>query len=106
MIVFDNAWPAILFLGIGTFLIRYSFMPAMDRISRTETLSRLLKPIPAAVLAALVVPAILTSGGELSLYSNPRLLPGLIAAAVAWKTRNILLTITTGMVALWLQGML
>ena len=34
---------------------------------------------------------------------NLRLPAGLLAALVAWRTRNVLLTITAGMVALWLM---
>ena len=33
---------------------------------------------------------------------NPRLLAGIIAALVAWRTRNTMLTILAGMAALWI----
>ena len=37
---------------------------------------------------------------------NPRLLAGLIAGVVAWRTQNIFYTIGAGMLALWgLQGL-
>jgi branched-subunit amino acid transport protein len=35
-------------------------------------------------------------------WGNGRLLAGLIAALVAWRTQNVLWTIGVGMVVLWL----
>jgi branched-subunit amino acid transport protein len=37
---------------------------------------------------------------------NPRLLAGILAGAVAWRTRNTLLTIVSGMLALHFFGFL
>lgn len=100
----DNYWPMVLLLGAGTFLIRFSFLSVLGRVRRTDTLTRLLKPIPSAVLAALVAPAILIpQGAQIPTLPNDRLLPGLIAGLVAWKSKNILLTIAAGMAALWVE---
>jgi branched-subunit amino acid transport protein len=57
---------------------------------------RLLRQIPPAALASLVVPAVLRPGGELGLW-QPRLAAGLLAALVAWRTRNAALTLVVGM---------
>jgi branched-subunit amino acid transport protein len=59
--------------------------------------------VPASVLAALVLPSVVSSGAdaELSLLS-PRTLAALAAALVAWKTKNILYTLFSGMGVLWL----
>jgi branched-subunit amino acid transport protein len=35
-------------------------------------------------------------------YRNPRLLAGLLAIIVAWRTKNVMYTILVGMLALWL----
>lgn len=36
------------------------------------------------------------------MVAQPRLYAGLAAALIAWTTRNVLLTIAGGMLALWL----
>jgi branched-subunit amino acid transport protein len=55
------------------------------------------------VLSAIVFPELLMHSGSLDVsLGNTRLLAGLIAIAVAWFTRNILLTILAGMIALLL----
>ena len=46
-----------------------------------------------------MVPAFLRPDGQLSLWT-PELAAGLVAAAVAWKTRNSILTLVVGMAVL------
>ena len=65
-------------------------------------LSRALRFVPAAALAALVFPALTHPAGQLDItLNNFRLLAGLGGAIVAWRTKNVLLTILVGMVILW-----
>jgi branched-subunit amino acid transport protein len=47
-------------------------------------------------MAAIVVPALVRPQGHLDLF-QPRLLAGIVAAAVAWRTRNVGLTLLVGM---------
>ena len=59
--------------------------------------------VPTAVLSAIILPELLQPGGTLDIsLGNTRLLAGLIAALVAWRTQNILATIVAGMGALWI----
>lgn len=105
MVDMDTYWPITLGIGIGTFLIRYSFILIMDKITLPEALTRMLRFIPASVLPALIVPAILLhkEHGIATFAGYPQLVGGLVAAAVAWKTKNILATIGSGMVVLWVM---
>jgi branched-subunit amino acid transport protein len=55
------------------------------------------------VLTAIIVPELVLRGGTLNLApSNLRLVAGLLAIFVAWRSRNALLTIGIGMAALWI----
>lgn len=56
------------------------------------------------MLTAIVVPAIVFAvPGELRLdIGNIKLIAALIAGIVAWRWQNTMLTITVGMVSLWL----
>jgi branched-subunit amino acid transport protein len=63
---------------------------------------RALRFVPPAVLSALIFPELLLPGGTLDLSpGNPRLLAGALAALIAWRTKNMLLAIAVGMMALW-----
>jgi branched-subunit amino acid transport protein len=96
-------WLIMIGLAIGTFLIRVSFIQLLGKREVPPLLARSLRFIPASILSALVVPQILTRNNALELsLANPQLVAGMIAGLVAWRTKNVLLTIVSGMVALWM----
>ncbi len=94
--------PALVVAGVLTFLTRLSFIALLGRFELPPLAARALRFVPPAVLSAIVLPELVLRGGELQLgWRNPRLLAGLVAALVAWRTRNVFLTIAVGMAALW-----
>lgn len=96
-------WLTIIGVSIGTYLMRLSFIELWKWMTVPPLLMRALNYVPAAVLAALVIPALLRSGGTIDVsLDNLRLYAGLAAALVAWYSRNMLLTLATGMAILWL----
>ncbi len=90
---------ALVLTGLGTLAVRGSALVFADRLSdvspRTQTV---LSMIPPATLAALVAPALLRPEGTFAPL-GPQALAGLVALAVAWRTRNLLATIVVGLVA-------
>ena len=89
-------WATILLAGVGTFAMRASFIAAADRlVDIPPWAQRILRQIPPAALAAIIAPALLRPDGHLDLF-QPTLLAGLVAAGVAWKTRNVGLTVVVG----------
>ena len=89
-------------IGVATYAIRSSFFLLSGRLELPKFIKDGLQYIPAAVLTALVVPALVQYGGLVQLsWQNPRLVAGLLAVGVAYKTRNVLLTLVVGMVILW-----
>ena len=96
----SSTWTAILLAGAGTFAMRASFLAAADRMASVPPLvQRFLRQIPPAALASLVVPALVRPDGELS-FVQPRLAAGALAGLVAWRTRNVALTLVVGLGAL------
>ena len=96
----NTVWTTIVLAGAGTYALRASFLAAARRLVDLPPMAeRILRQIPPAVLAALVVPALVRPDGDLDLW-QPRLLAGVIAALVSWRTRNIALTLITGMLVL------
>ena len=94
--------PALVVAGIVTFGIRLSFIALLGRVEQPTALTRALRFVPPAVLSAIILPELLVRNGVPDLHpGNARLIAGIVAAAVAWRTRNVLLTIAVGMAALW-----
>jgi branched-subunit amino acid transport protein len=102
-----TVWAAVALAGVGTYALRASFLFLFEYLgtvpARVETA---LGMVPAAVLSALVVPAILAPDGTIAVAGNGRLVAGTAAALVAWYTENILATIGVGLAVLLGLGFL
>ena len=62
---------------------------------------RALRFVPPAVLSAIVVPELMIQSDQIDVsLTNFRLLAGIVAMLVAWRTKNTLLTILGGMLTL------
>ena len=95
-------WLTILAMGAVTFALRLSLIGLIGRTEIPALLRRTLRFVPPAVLSAIIFPAVLQPNGALELSThNLRLFAALAAALVAWRTKNVLLTIAAGMAALW-----
>jgi branched-subunit amino acid transport protein len=103
-----SLWLTVIAMGVITYALRFSLLGVLGRLEVPPLLNRALRFVPAAVLSAIIVPDLLQPGGKLNLsLSNARLLAGLLAMVVAWRTRNIVLTVALGLAALWaLQAVL
>lgn len=98
-----TVWVAIIAGAVGTYLLRVSFIAVFGAVdSVPPRVQYVLGFVPTAVLAALVAPPILAPEGTVALsLGNERLFAGVVAAAVAWYTENMLATIAVGMGLLW-----
>jgi branched-subunit amino acid transport protein len=93
----NNVWIAIVLAGVGTYAMRASFLAFAHRLTTLAPwLQRVLRQIPPAALASLVVPALLRPAGHLDV-TQARLFAGLAAALIAWRTRSTLITLVVGM---------
>jgi branched-subunit amino acid transport protein len=96
-----NIWIAMVLGGLITFAMRFSFIYLFGRFEIPGTVRRALHYVPPAVLSAIVFPDLLFHEGSLDVaLGNTRLLAGMIAVIVAWYSKNTLLTILVGMLAL------
>lgn len=96
-------WLVIIVSGIVTFALRLSFIAFLGKVELGPLPRRALGLLPAAALAALVAPAVFYEEGTLDVsLGNEQLLAAAVAALVAWRTRNTLLTLASGMLALYL----
>ncbi|MDA8020852.1 MAG: AzlD domain-containing protein [Thermoanaerobaculia bacterium] len=87
-------------LGVATMTFRLVFGELRGRWSMPEGVRAGLGWAPVAALAAIIAPSLLPQ------TETEAVLPGLIAAvvsaAVAWRTRNLLLAVALGMTVFWL----
>ncbi|ABV94812.1 AzlD branched-chain amino acid transport [Dinoroseobacter shibae DFL 12 = DSM 16493] len=97
-------WGLIVLLGIGTFLIRYSFLGLIGDRELPEWLLRHLRYTSVAVFPALIAPLVVwpaATGGE---AEPARISAAVVTLAVGVLSRNVLLSIICGIATLY--GML
>ena len=94
--------PVLAVAGALTFATRLSFIVLLAHVELPPLVRRALRLVPPAVLSAIIFPEVLLRDGALDpSLGNPRLVAGALAAAIAWRTRNVPVTIAAGMGALW-----
>ncbi len=87
-----------------TFGVRYPVLAFVSRVQLPPLVEQSLKYVPPTVLMAIIAPAMLIPAGKGITFelTNAPLYAGIVAIIVSWRTKNLLLTIIVGMVALWL----
>ncbi len=94
-----EVWLTIIGLTLVTIVTRGAFLLIGDRISLPERVQHALRYAPACALAALVAPELLLQQGQVFVsVENFKLVGAVVAAVAMLTTRNILFTMTVGMV--------
>lgn len=92
-------------MGLVTYLPRALPLLALSRRRLPGWLVEWLELIPAAILAALVVPTLVAAPDPRALDLNrPELWVAFPTLALAWKTRSLGGTVVAGMLLYWLAG--
>lgn len=95
-------WGLIVLLGLGTFLIRFSFIGLIGDRKMPDWVLRHLRYTPVAVLPGLVAPLVLwpeATGGQPDLA---RILAAGVTLAVGYATKNMLAAVFSGAATLFL----
>lgn len=96
-----TVWLVIGVLGIGTFLIRWSFLGALGNRDMPPWVLRMLRYTPVAVLPALVAPLVVwpaATGGQMD---PARMAAAAATVAVGLWTRSMIAAILAGAVTLF-----
>jgi branched-subunit amino acid transport protein len=93
-----NVIITLLGMGVVTYLTRVLFIVGMKGDKLPPFIIRWLSYVPVAVLAAIIFPMIAAPEKRLDLtYTNPYLLAGVAATAIALATKNLIITVVGGM---------
>lgn len=94
-------WLVIVVLGIGTFLIRWSFLGALGDRDMPPWVLRMLRYTPVAVLPALVAPLVVWPAATGGQPDPARMAAALATVAVGLWTRSMMLAILAGAITLF-----
>ena len=97
-----SIWLTIIFLGVGTYLIRYSFIGFFANKEIPEWLMRHLRYVPAAVMPGLIAPLTVWPEATGGVTDPARLIAAAFALFIAAVLRSVLGAIFGGMGVLYL----
>ena len=93
-------WVIITVLGVGTYLIRWSFLGALGDRDLPNWMLRMLRYTPVAVLPALVSPLVVWPAATDGNADPARMAAAAATVAVGVLTRNVMLAILAGGITL------
>ena len=91
---------AVLVVGFGTYASRAVFVVVLATRTIPPTVLQALQYVAPAVLSALIVALLIDADGNLAL-GFPETAGLVVGGAVAYKTRNHILTLIVGMTVFW-----
>jgi len=101
-----SIWLTMILAGIITYALRVSFIFLLGKIQISRRIQQALNLVPPAVFSAIIFPDLFLQNGQLAVQlTNGRMIAGLLAILIAWRTKNIVLTVLVGMIVLTLFQM-
>lgn len=102
MIDKSTLWLVIICLGLGTFGLRFVFTGWIGDRELPSWVLRHLRYTAVAVLPALIAPMVVWPAANGGQIDAPRMTAALVAAAVGYLSKNVILSILSGGVVLYL----
>lgn len=98
-------WVIVFIVGLGTFLMRASFVMFLHDKQQSPLFAQALRYVAPAMLSTIVVANLIDHGYTVASGGLQRLVAAAIAGVVAWFSKSLFWTIISGMVALWLLNL-
>jgi branched chain amino acid efflux pump len=98
-----NFWLLIIIIGLLTLTERLFFILLIGKREMPTWARKALLYVPVTALTALAIPAIILTDNSIDISINPKILAGIVAILVAWRTKAILSTIVAGMATFWIM---
>ena len=93
---------AIIFAGILTYFTRMTMIALISRDMLGDKIKAVLEYVPSAVFPAIIFPGIFINDfGTFIEMSDPKIFGALVAVIVGYFSKNIIATISAGLVSYW-----
>ena len=96
-------WALIIYCGLITFLTRFSMIALLKKEMFNDRIREVLSYVPSAIFPAIIFPAILLDNtGSMQLEDNPKILASIVAVILGILSKNIIVTIISGLTTYWI----
>ncbi|MDA7637610.1 AzlD domain-containing protein [Candidatus Pelagibacter sp.] len=95
-------WLSIIVAGILTYFTRMTMITLVNRDMLGDKIKAVLEYVPSAVFPAIIFPAIfLNDYGLFVEINDPKIFAAIVAVIVGYFSKNIIATISSGLVSYW-----
>ena len=96
-------WTSIFIAGLITYFTRMSMVTLIDKDIFNENFRKILNYVPSVVFPSIIFPGVLLDDyGTLVAITDPKIYGALTAITIGYFSRNIILTITSGLASYWI----
>ena len=95
-------WTSILIAGLITYFTRMGMITLIDKDIFNENFRKILNYVPSVVFPSIIFPGVLLNDyGTLVAITDPKIYGALIAIIIGFFSRNIIITIASGLASYW-----
>ena len=96
-------WISITIAGIITYFTRMTMVAIINRNMLSENVKKVLNYVPSAVFPAIIFPGVFFNDyGTFVEINDPKIFGALTAIAIGLFSKNIIATISAGLISYWL----
>ena len=98
-----NIWISIIIAGVINYLSRLGSVLLIKPERLNENTKKILSYVPSAVFPAIIFPAVFfNENGTFVEISDPKIFASIIAIVVGYLSRNVIATISSGLISYWI----
>ena len=95
-------WTSIFIAGLITYLTRMGMIALIDKDVFNENFRKILNFVPSVVFPSIIFPGILLNDyGTFVAITDPKIYGALTAIIIGYFSRNVILTIISGLASYW-----
>ena len=95
-------WTSIFIAGLITYFTRMGMVTLIDKDIFNENFRKILNYVPSVVFPSIIFPGVLLDDyGSFVTITDPKIYGALIAIIVGYISRNVILTIISGLTSYW-----
>ena len=95
-------WTSIFIAGLVTYFTRMGMVSLIDKDIFNENFRKILNYVPSVVFPSIIFPGVLLDDyGSLIGFADPKIYGALTAIIVGYFSKNVILTIISGLTSYW-----
>ena len=97
------SWLSVIIAGLITYFTRFSMITFVNSKMMSKKVRLVLSYVPSTVFPAIIFPAVFfNDNGSFVEISDPKIFASIIAIVVGYFSKNVIATISSGLISYWI----